>query len=301
MKIAAIVVGYFPDETILLNLIRALSAQVTELILVDNGGSEKTHEIAAQEGIKLKYINVAPNKGLGYALNAGFIYAESVGATYVATFDQDSAPSSDLITKLELSHQKLEAQGINCAAVGPVFYDRREGEKIYFPFYREENGRIVSKLPGSSPEELVETDALITSGMLVKIKVWAEGTRYDDGLFVDYTETDWCYRVRSKGYKLYGNLRTDMGHAPSDAPPLRILGLSFFRYSPLRRYYYFRNTVSFCRQPYVSWAWRRRILTGLTVRLFVNALIDTNRIKSVKMMVTGIRDSLRNKTGEYSK
>lgn len=297
--VAAIVVGYFPEYKIIVNLLKSLSLQVDHLILVDNGGSREAYDFAQSEDLAIQYIGFEKNKGLGHALNMGFERAVSLGAKYVATFDQDSAPVAELIANLKDVHRKFEEQGVNCAAVGPVFFDRREAAKVYFPFYLEESGRIVSRMPDSCADNYVETDALITSGMLVRTDVWTGGVHYDDGLFVDYTDTEWCFRARAKGYKLFGCLRIEMGHAPSDAPPARIFGLSFFRYSPLRRYYYFRNTVNFCRANYVSWAWKRRLTYGLTLRFFINCLIDKKKLRSLKMMVAGIYDGFRRKSGEF--
>ncbi|WP_041741244.1 glycosyltransferase family 2 protein [Collimonas fungivorans] len=296
---AAIVVGYFPEYKIVVNLLKSLSPQVDHLILVDNGGSREAYDFAQKEGLAIEYIEFKKNLGLGHALNMGFERAVSLGVKYVATFDQDSAPVADLIANLRNAHQMFEGQGVNCAAVAPVFFDRREATKVYFPFYLEREGRIISRMPNNCADNYVETDALITSGMLVRTDVWTGGVHYDDGLFVDYTDTEWCFRARAKGYKLFGCLRIEMGHAPSDAPPARIFGLSFFRYSPLRRYYYFRNTVSFCRADYVSWAWRRRLTYGLTLRFFINCLIDKKKLRSLKMMLAGVYDGLRRKSGEF--
>lgn len=300
-NIAAIVVSFFPEDVVIDRLLSSLSSQVGHLILVDNGGGENAAAIIRARGVEIEYIKFEKNLGLGHALNVGFERAARIGVKYVATFDQDSDPPADLVEKLMKFHEEIELKGIKCAAVGPVFFDRREAVKVYFPFYFEKNGQIKSAVKNTWPDDLVETDSLITSGMLVRTDVWAQGVHYDDGLFVDYTDTEWCFRVRANGYKLYGCIQVEMGHAPSDSPPARVFGLSFFRYSPLRRFYYFRNTVKFCLAPYVSWAWRRRLLMGLILRFFVNILIDKNKWFSLKMMLRGVFDGLRGKSGEFDK
>jgi rhamnosyltransferase len=300
--VAALVVGYFPDQRVVLELLKVLSTQVGHLILIDNGGSSNVAEICKNEKIVISYIQFEKNLGLGYALNAGFEKAIRFGVRYVATFDQDSAPPEDLIYDLKSQHLRLQHEGVKCAAVGPVFFDRRETPKTYFPFYFEADGRIHSATRESwKKDELVQTDALITSGMLVRADVWASGVRYDEGLFVDYTDTEWCFRARAAGYKLFGCMQIEMGHAPSDAPPARMMGFSFFRYSPLRRFYYFRNTVKFCVAPYVSWAWKRRLLMGLTLRFGMNLVIDRKKWASLTMMARGVSDALRGRTGEFTK
>lgn len=297
--IAAVVVLYFPDHDVLYKLLISISDQVDQLILIDNGGSEDVLKCGKISGINFRYIKLGKNLGLGYALNTGFSAAQEYGVEYVVTFDQDSAPPPSLLADLLKSHLMLSESGVNCAAVSPVFFDRREGVKSYFPFYREYASRIEALRADICSDHLVETDVLITSGMMVRMAAWADGLEYDAGLFVDYTDTEWCFRARRHGYHLFGNLSVEMGHAPSDAPPARIWGLSFFRYSPLRRYYYYRNTILFCKKDYVSFAWKKRLFTGLLIRFVVNLLIDKNKLKSFRMMSKGVLAGLYGRSGEY--
>jgi len=296
---AAVVVGFNPDIAVLSRLLKTLSLQVDALILVDNGGSGSLNELEEFRKVNLIYLNLEGNKGLGAALNVGIGVAIERGAEFVALFDQDSAPPGQLISKLLESHRRLAESGVDCAAVSPVFFDRREDTKNYFPFYREIDGKITSTYPSNSTERLVPADTLITSGMLVKAKVWKEGGTFDEGIFVDYTDTEWCFRVRHQGHVLYGNLDIEMGHAPSDAPPARLAGFSFFRYSPVRRYYYFRNTIFFLLSDTASFVWKKRIATGLCLRFIVNIFIDREKWKSFKMMILGIRDGFRRKSGKW--
>src|SRR5690606_14592471 len=123
----------------------------------------------------IHYINLVTNRGLGFALNKGFEAASALGVEYVATFDQDSAVLEGLIGGLHRTFLKLQSTVPHCAAVAPVFFDRRAGSKIRFPFYREVNGRIQAVSAVNKTETVVEVDVLITSGMLVKVSVWEQG------------------------------------------------------------------------------------------------------------------------------
>ena len=90
-----------------------------------------------------------------------------------------------------------------------------------------------------------------------------------------------------------------MPHSVSDQAPVRVLGRHFLAYSPLRRYYYFRNTVYFLRQPYSRGPWRRRLLAGILLRLTVNFVIDPQRVRGLRMSLTGIAHGLRGRLGQY--
>ncbi|MBC3872197.1 glycosyltransferase family 2 protein [Undibacterium flavidum] len=291
MHISAIVVGYFPDKQILESLLCNLSQQVDSVFLVDNGGCS---DIELNKLANCEHLRLGENFGLGYALNRGFEAALKRGAKYVATFDQDSQPPDDLIKILVEQAEELSQRGVRVGAIGPRFFDRREISKIYFPFFKEEQGRISTIQPAESQAPLIQSDVLITSGMLVPIDVWLDDLSYDESLFIDLTDNDWCFRVRQKNYLLFGSTKVEMGHAMSEAPPRRIFSLHYFKTSPTRKYYNFRNTLIFCRKPYVSKIWANRLKKGLFIRFFLALLLEKNRWKQMLMMVRGILDGIKN-------
>lgn len=295
---AALVVGYQPEPAALDALLLRLLAEVRQVILLDNGGAAGyLSELAGERG-RVHYIDMQGNRGLGAALNRGMQEARQAGLRYVITFDQDSAPPPGMAAALHAAMLKQQAQATPCAAIGPVFHDRREAGERGFPLYREIDKRI-HVMQADPQAGMQEVDVIITSGMLVDSDVWAAGLRYEEGLIVDYTDTDWCFRARAAGHRLFALTTVSMPHALSDTPPVRVLGLHLLRYSPLRRYYYFRNTVYFVRRPYVSGPWRRRLLAGLLVRLCSNLLIDEQRIRGLGLSLKGLWHGLRGQLGRY--
>jgi rhamnosyltransferase len=294
--VAAVVVGYNPEIPVLDSLLSSLVEQVELLILVDNGGASEFLRSSPLRD-RVHYVALGENKGLGFALNLGFSFAIESGIDYVVTFDQDSHAAPDLISRLHKAMAQARLLDSNAVAVSPAFFDRRDGKEIKFPFYSSEGGFIHPVLHCHNPNGLVKADALITSGMFVDTRAWKAGITYDDGMFVDFTDTEWCFRVRDKGYSLYGCLNVQMGHALSDAPPVKVFGLSFFRYSPVRRYFFFRNTVAVCRMKHTPGVWKRRMIMALMLRFAVNIVIDTDRVKSVRMMLRGIHHGLKASLG----
>jgi rhamnosyltransferase len=297
--VAAVVVGFFPSFPVLDALLLSLLGQVGLVIFVDNGGGAGYLASRPTEKGRVQYVDLGGNEGLGYALNEGFKIAVRCGFDFVATFDQDSSPPAMMIAGLLEAHRGLLGKGIACAAIGPRFYDSREGKKHQFPLYKQV-GRGITAVPQMDDATgLFDVDVLITSGMLVNTAVWKAGVTYNPGLFVDYTDTDWCFRAREAGFRLFVSPDQEMGHALSDAPPIRLFGLNFLRYSPVRRYYYFRNTIFFIRQSYVSWAWKGRLLIGLGVRLMSNVFIDKQKLAGLKMTLLGAFHGIRGKLGAY--
>ena len=54
-NVAAIVVGYHPEEDILLDLLTSLSSQVQVVVLVDNGDSKNTYNKALKNKLNIQY------------------------------------------------------------------------------------------------------------------------------------------------------------------------------------------------------------------------------------------------------
>lgn len=297
-KKAAIVVSYNPEIEVLTALLTSLSVQVDMLILVDNGGAASlVDDLCALHDIK--YVPMGNNAGLGAALNAGFQIAVSGGAEYVVTFDQDSHAAPSLIADLAVAMLNAMAVDANCIAVSPMFFDRRERNETNFPFYQTVGNKIVPVTRSETGSGLISADTLITSGMYVRAAVWTQGLKYDETMFVDFTDTEWCFRARGQGYSLYGCSHIRMGHALSDAPPIKIFGLAFFRYAPLRRYFYFRNTIAVVLKNHTPKIWKKRLILGLILRFTVNIIIDRNRIRSIYMMSKGILHGIRRSLGPW--
>jgi rhamnosyltransferase len=296
-NVAAVVVSFHPEMPILDSLLASLLDQVELLVLVDNGGGADYLAADASLRERVCYLPLGENKGLGFALNAGFAEAVQKGMRFMVTFDQDSHAQPDLIERLQQAMDNAKRLDDKAIAVSPAFFDRRDGKEINFPFYTSVGGSIKPVFESDNAHGLVKADALITSGMFVDVQAWVQGIKYDEGMFVDFTDTEWCFRVRDRGYSLYGCLQVQMGHALSDAPPVKFLGLSFFRYSPVRRYFFFRNTVAVCRMPHTPALWKRRMITALMLRFVVNLMIDTDRKKSLGMMIRGIRHGAKASLG----
>jgi rhamnosyltransferase len=292
-NIASIVVSYRPNLATLDLLLTRLLSQTKLVVLVDNGGGKEYLHGDPEKRTLVHYLGLGTNHGLGHALNAGMAFARAKGYDLVVTFDQDSLPTDGMLDTLWKAYLSLGPLCSTCAAIGPSFYDRREKQTTRFPLYREQNGKIATLSADPQQSTPIVVDVLITSGMLVNVAAWSAGIHYNEDLVVDYTDTDWCFRARSAGYQLYVCPKAAMAHELSDTPPIRILGISLLRYSPIRRYYYFRNTIYFIRQTYVSRAWKKRLALGLMVRFIGNNFIDRQKIKSLYMTSLGLMHGYR--------
>src|SRR5690554_5157145 len=130
--VAALVVGYMPDRPVLDRLLLSLLAEAEAVFLLDNGGSQEYLSDLPAERARVRYIDMGGNAGLGAALNRGMQEARAAGLRYVITFDQDTAPP-DGMPQAPLDAMEAQQQaGITCAAIGPLFFDRRAPQTRWF-------------------------------------------------------------------------------------------------------------------------------------------------------------------------
>lgn len=296
-----LIVCFYPDVDVLSNLVRSLSDQVSVILILNNGGIDNS-----LRNILLNFENVIfhdfeCNKGIAAALNEGFLQAVARNADFVVTFDQDSCPESEHVAGLMkqwVALSSIDDVKINkkkVGAIGPSFYDARNGHFEY-PFYRANGFRVVKQY-STNGVNFIQADALITSGMLVPTTMWSSGLKFNELLFIDFVDTEWCFRASKFGYINYGCFDVKMKHELSEAAPVIFLGLIILKYSPIRRYYHFRNCIYLIFQSYVPLAFKFRLIAGLLLRFFTAPFVDEKPLSSIKNIFFGVFDALRGRYG----
>jgi rhamnosyltransferase len=297
----AIIVCYFPCNTLLSKLMELISPQVGRVLIMNNGGLPQEVASIASEYNNISIHNIGENVGIATALNMGFSIASDNQVEFCITFDQDSLPSSNMVDVLIKDWRHLNAtSGRQVGAIGPSFYDDRNGI-LEYPFHRlKGSGFRVEKLfRNANDKKLTPVDMLITSGMLVPVSMWQSGIKFKDDLFIDYVDTEWCFRSKNYGFQHYGCFNTSMRHQISEQG-INILGSKVFRYSAIRRYYYHRNTIFFLRWSYVPLGNRIRIALSLAMRFLSIPFLDKNPIASIGHALLGIIDGFQGTGGRLN-
>ena len=199
----AVVVTYQPDLETLAVLLRAMVQQVDGIVVVDDGSGASALAWLAAYHTEVPFIVIPllDNKGIALAQNVGINRAKVEGASYVILSDQDSEPAPDMVEKLKLVAEKQLAANVPLGAVAPIYKDAEDGllsgfvQVGFFGFKRvgcEESNRVV------------EADFLIASGSLIPMATIDVVGGMDDELFIDHVDTEWCFRAKSQGYRLFG-------------------------------------------------------------------------------------------------
>ncbi|KWC10251.1 glycosyltransferase family 2 protein [Burkholderia ubonensis] len=290
-EVGAVVVFYNPDRACIERANRI--ANLCRCIVVDNTPVDAhSPEIERALDARIGYQANACNVGIATALNQGLERLIAEGFKYALLFDQDSEPTKQLVHELVRVTSECVARREAVAVVGPAYEDARL--RGVAPFVRFGYFRLKRIAPeGDTP---IDVDFLITSGSCVNLACWSDVGRMDDSLFIDFVDTEWCMRARSRGYRVVGIPWVRMQHELGEEP-IRPFGRSYPMHSPVRHYYLFRNAVALLKRRYVPWTWKSTELVKLPVRLVIYALYAPDARAHLKMALRGIRHGLAGRMG----
>ena len=296
LTIWAGVVAFRPDMVTLGKLVAALDEQVNKIIIFNNGGCTDNDLFSLFLSAGHAVMGDGGNVGIGDALNEICRAAAKSGVDFLLTFDQDSAPSKDFASGLLTCTNTLLKAGEPVAAVGPVFVDERDNREI-FPVFQADRFWVSKVRPADASHEAIDASILITSGMLINMKVWEAIGEFRGDFFIDHVDTEWCLRAIAKGFCVKVCPRSVMRHQLSDAPPRRVFGRLVLKYSPLRRYYAFRNTCCLFGMQHVPQGMKNYLAVTLVYRFFLNLFVDDQRLASLKAMLTGVFHGISGRMG----
>lgn len=279
--ISSIIICFYPDILKLNKLIQTIQESVDQIIVVNNGGLDT--DLLGMESGKVRVESRGENLGIASALNIGCAIAIESGHRFIISFDQDSTPEKSMIPKLMQEYLIYEVAGQKVAAVGPQLIDVRSGLSISIPFV---------KFTSYWYEELVEegtqlVSQLITSGCLLNLSAWADGNKFNEELFIDFVDNNWCWRVIKKGYVVLGTTKARMAHEISDKIK-KTNRYSLNKYGPTRRYFQSRNAVYHLFYEDLLVAQKLYLLKSLLVMLASVLFFDENRLRSFWKFLHGV-------------
>lgn len=292
-RIDAVLVTYRPEPEALRAALRAIAPQVSGIWIIANAATAATCDQFARMQPGVRCHALPDNRGIAHAQNLGCGFAIDAGATHLLLLDQDSLPAPDMVRQQCAALHLAERAGQAVAAVAPVFLDARRGAALK-PFFRI--GRRLRALGCGPPDRWLRIDTAIASGLLIPVPAFTAVGSMREDLFIDLVDIDWCLRARAAGLPLVAACQARLTHRLGQTPK-RWLGRSFTHHDPLRNYYFFRNAIWLCRQPYPPLAWKRAVLGQLARRIIVYPLAIAPRAEYLRMMRLGVTDGWRGRLG----
>jgi rhamnosyltransferase len=243
-SIPGVVVTYFPAADFEARL-AAIRRETSPVLVVDNSADAATGdrlaEICGRCGCQL-LLNDS-NLGIAAALNRGFNQLGQLGCAWSVAFDQDSTPEPDFV-----SHLVNCARGasLECppAVVGAHWHDEARPHHPSLHLRAHPACPLLfQRVP--AVEDLVGITCVITSGSLFYLPTWRALGGFNESLFLDLVDADYCLRARRAGLRIGVAARARLGHRRGSKRPVRWLGRIWWPafMPPQRLYYLFRNRL----------------------------------------------------------
>ena len=171
------VVLYNPDnEERVQSSLQSILQQVSAVYVFDNSTKENNITFHAN----ITYMTEHENKGIAYALNRIMEKAQADGYEWLVTMDQDSVIPKGLIGAYK-EHTVDDSIGIIC----PQVIDSR---------------RSYMDVKEEPKEEYI--DFCITSASCTRISAWENIGKFDEWLFIDLVDNDFCKRMIASGFTI---------------------------------------------------------------------------------------------------
>jgi rhamnosyltransferase len=304
--ICAVLVSYHPDPELPTRVNRIL-AETGALVIVDNGSGESAlrmlGDLSAHSRISLE-LN-GENLGVARALNDGIRRARALGYEWVLLLDQDSVLDAGMVDTMIGAHASVPEPS-RLAVLGAAFRDVHQPEAA--PPGPPQAPR--TEIPGAEPPPpparppeppWEDVESVITSGSLIRLATLDRIGAFRDEFFIDYVDSEYCFRARAGGFRVLKTRRPLMSHAIGAATRHDILGLEKWtsNHSPDRRYYMARNdTVMLQEYGHFRWgSWALKSL-GRRVRTCKRiALYEDQKISKICAVAQGWWDGVRGRLG----
>ena len=224
MKLIAIIVTYNPELDLLKENIGAYYNFVDAIYIWDNSCYQTSQ--STERFLRNIYSNIiiegnGKNIGVSYGLNRGWAYANQHGFDVVLTMDQDSRFESFAAYKQRVFN-KWKHEGYCLCGPTPNLHLKKNIDSGF-----------------------TKCMAIITSGMLVPVRLLNLVNGYCSDFLVDAIDFDFCYKLRAKGYEVYIDNESNLVQIFGSPQYKNVFGIKIhaYGYSPFRIYGIFRNHI----------------------------------------------------------
>jgi rhamnosyltransferase len=297
MPVLAVVVTYHPDIDLLAKVLHAVAPQVERVAIVDNG-SENVKEILALGSMLGTALQKSDkNLGIAAAQNQGVDLARSGGFSHVLLLDQDTVLGSGVVADLSRQLRSLQTSGRQAAAIGPAYQEINSRRRTRA--YRA-SGLRIRRIRLDEQRDPVATDFIIASGSLIPLEVLDKVGGFNEALFIDVVDTEWCFRARAAGYVSFISPKAAVDHRLG-AGTLQVGPRQIALHVPIRNYYWVRNALWLARQSYTPLAWRIYFISRTLAFLAIYPIVADQRATRLRLIGRGIRDGLLGRLGPYTR
>lgn len=282
--VTAIVSLYNPNEKVIDNVC-TVASQVDRVILCDNSKESKRELFSCIKNVQ--YIGFGANLGLSKAFN---IVLKDKKYNWkqediIVFFDQDSSVSDNYIEQIVDEFVELRHLGYKIGCLGPVFYNSSNGTL--------EKPKIKSLMK----EKTYKVKNIITSSLVTQYKVLNEVNFWNENIFLDFVDWDFCWRIQKAGYGCFITERVILQHSVGSGEK-KIGPIKLRIGAPFRVYYQTRDALYLLEEDYVPLKMRIKLISTITVRPVIHYLFLEDKNKRKEYYSKGIKDYKKGLRGE---
>jgi len=282
MKINGIVVLYNPDKSVI-NNISSYAYLLEKLFVIDNSESNNYQIIKEiNKNNNTEYIGLGENKGIAYAFNLAAKKSIAEGVNWLLTMDQDSSFKDNSFEKFIEDFENVDKNNL---AIFAAFHG------IYRYDYEVKKG-------------IIEANRVISSGNLIDLDAYSVIGGFDDKLFIDFVDHDYCFKSRKCGYKILVDYNVTLNHKLGDIININFWGKKrlVMNHSPLRKYYMTRNRLEIVRRYLLVFPKESvKILYMFFYETLFMLFVERKRATKIKMIIMGFYDFFRRSFGKNEK
>lgn len=280
-KICGVVILYNPTIDIYNNMVSYYD-QVDIIIAVDNSdivNKELVERIKSLDNIV--YIFNNGNLGIAKALNLAADYAIAKGFRFILTMDQDTPLPRDSVKKLMSRFDDFSQVGI----ISP----------------HHNNIIIPQPVEDSNVHESLE---VMMCGNIVNLEAYNKVGKFEEKLYIDYVDHDFCLRLNLGGYKVIQDNSISLMHKLGNRKIKKFLFMQFCpsNHEAIRLYYRTRNRFFVYKKFWKNFPLHVLRDIMFMIRQFLSViLLEEDKIRKVRMMWLGVYDFLNNNYGKFQR
>jgi rhamnosyltransferase len=286
-NVTCVIVSFRPDIAQLRRLCDDILMDGAKVVVVDN--TEVPGLNASELPAACELIAVGHNSGIAHAQNLGVAHALTAGASIVVFFDQDSKIAPGFLPAL-VAPLKLGTAEIT----SPLYVEDISNAPL--PSLRLGRFGLPVAVHGTGATKPYAVDIVISSGTAATRDVFRIAGMFDEELFIDSVDSEWCLRCRSKQIPICVVPAAVMRHRVGNRS-IRLGRFTILQHNPTRCYYQLRNCFHMMRREHVPFAFALRHMLSVLVSRTVLLFCIRDRSVYLKAYFAGLRDGIKGITG----
>lgn len=279
-QIGCIIVLYNPDMALLGKALDSVCQQVDLVYLADNSSTSIENQVWMTR-MEIIYEKMEGNVGIAAAQNAGIAYLQRSNCSHIIFMDQDSIMEQGMVDHLLEGLILLQEQGIGVGAIGPRVVNRKTQQSYV--------GSVMRGKPIN--EVLTEVTEVISSGSLIPIDHFNSVGLFDERLFIDAVDHEWCWRASYlQKLRFFIAEKARLSHCLGEGDHWFLV--TVHKPTPFRCYYQYRNYFFLLRKKYVPLYWKLSNGVKFFVKFFYFPLVFSSKLSYISHMVRGVYDGL---------